>query len=113
MAEHNADGNFQYILETSKKLVEIETTFKEKITAAEKALAMQAKEYERRLADLNHEADQLKSMQGTYVQKSIYEIQRTALEEKLEGKINQNSRLLYIGIGIVMALEFVLRVFVK
>jgi hypothetical protein len=41
--------------------------------ALEKALELQAREYERRLDDLNHEAERLTNMQNNYVHQEVYE----------------------------------------
>jgi len=46
--------------------------YDEKFDAIKTALELQAKEYERRLAALNHEAEQLKSMQINYVPRETY-----------------------------------------
>jgi len=74
------------------------------IASNEKTLKLQAREYSRRLADLNGEAERLRQMQETYVPKSVYDIQHQILIEKIE----TNQKMLYIGIGILLALQVVL-----
>ena len=46
---------------------------RELMALRDKAMELQAKEYERRLAMLNHEADQLKSMQINYMPREVAE----------------------------------------
>lgn len=75
------------------------------------ALRLQAKEYERRLAELNHEADQLKAMQSTYYPRENAEIERKIVEKEikalnqsrayLEGKASMNSVYLSYGMAFV------------
>ena len=83
-----------------KELLEV------KLESAEKALTLQAKEYERRLADLNGEAARLMEMQSKYLPRETYEIQHRELQSKIE----TNQKLIFIGMGIVLAIEFILRV---
>lgn len=75
--------------------------------AYEKALELQAKEYERRLGDLNHEAEQLKSMQGTYVRQDVYETYKdlvnTDLRTLREAKSNDEGRRTAFTIALGVA----------
>jgi len=48
------------------------------------ALKLQAAEYERRLAALNHEADQLRRMQATYLPREVYEAEARELRSRAE-----------------------------
>lgn len=59
--------------------------FTEKFKARDKQLKLQAKEYERRLEALNHEADQLKNMQATYTPREVFD--RTVDELRKEIKV--------------------------
>lgn len=78
--------------------------------ASKQALQIQAKEYERRLTALNGEAERLREMQQTYVQKSVYEVEmqsareaRAELKEyqdKAEGRAQVISILISVGISI-------------
>lgn len=47
--------------------------FEEKLNALKKALKLQAKEYARRLTDLNGEADRLHKMQEQYVPREVFD----------------------------------------
>lgn len=58
--------------------------FTEKFRAHDKELKLQAKEYKRRLADLNHEAEQLKDMQATYTPREIFDRTVDDLKEKID-----------------------------
>jgi len=97
------------IAELEKVLVRLDERMERKFEAAEKALIMQAKEYDRRLSDLNHEAERLKIMQNTYVSQGVYEIKHQSLVDKIDG----NSRLIFIGMGILLCLELLLRFMVR
>ena len=50
----------------------------------DKALALQAKEYERRLDNLNHEAERIKSFQSLSVSRELYDAQHKEVCNKLE-----------------------------
>lgn len=58
--------------------------FKTKFEAMEKALQLQAKEYERRLSDLNGEAGRLRDMQATYVPREVFDTVVKDLEKRIE-----------------------------
>lgn len=58
--------------------------FEEKFKALRQALKLQAKEYERRLEALNHEAEQLKNMQATYVSKEVFDRTNDAKDQRYE-----------------------------
>lgn len=51
----------------------------------EKALELQAAEYDRRLSSLNHEAEQLKKMQATYLPREVGEKDI----ERIEGELTK------------------------
>ena len=76
-----------------------------KIENAEKALTLQATEYHRRLNDLNGEAKRLREMQASYVSREIYDVQHSELLKKVE----TNQKLIFIGMGIMLAIEFLLK----
>lgn len=52
--------------------------------ANEKALILQAKEYEKHLSELNGEAGRLKDMQSTYIPREVYERDKAEWIDKLE-----------------------------
>jgi predicted RNase H-like nuclease (RuvC/YqgF family) len=63
--------------------------FKQKFKALREALKLQAKEYERRLEGLNHEADQLKNMQSTYTSKEVFDRTMDAMNQRFERVVNE------------------------
>jgi phage regulator Rha-like protein len=106
---------------TYKDGVSLKEFFLVKFDSLDKALELQAKEYERRLSDLNHEAEQLKSMQSTYMPRELYEnnheVIRKQIDElilnkaKLEGKADQDSvnRVFIISVaGILVSIVAVI-----
>jgi FtsZ-binding cell division protein ZapB len=64
---------------------------RELLQVKEEALKLQATEYERRLASLNHEAEQLKSMQNTYIPREVFD--RTV--ESMTGRIGAVEKSLW------------------
>jgi hypothetical protein len=62
----------------------IEERIKRIEKATEKALRLQAKEYERRLEILNHEAIQLRDMQAKYVPREVFDSKHYELEQKIQ-----------------------------
>lgn len=88
----------------------------------DKALQIQAREYERRLETLNHEASQLKAMQSTYVPRETYEMSQREVLAKYEelktykdtmtGKASQTQVIVayvisFIGVVIAVAGFFI------
>jgi len=59
------------VLEAKLKALEKHVHFK--FEANEKALGIQAKEYERRLEALNGEAERLRKMQATYLPREVFD----------------------------------------
>lgn len=97
---------------TAGEIISLKEYF-EKLMQAEKesmerALKLQSSEYERRLTDLNHKAEQLKDMQMTYLPRETYEVQHKQLTDRFDDL----ARLVYIGLGIAIVVEIVLR-FIK
>lgn len=56
----------------------------EKLLATADTLKNQAKEYERRLGELNHEAARIKEIQATYLPREVYENNHKELTTKVE-----------------------------
>jgi hypothetical protein len=54
-------------------LIKHEQSVDERFASRDRHLELQAREYEHRLEILNHESDQLKTMQQTYVRKDLYD----------------------------------------
>ena len=130
-----SEGEQKYYLESSETS-HLREVMQLQLGAVEKARALQAEEYERRLALLNHEAAQLKDMQTMYVPREVFEGEMKALGAKIDKmleasvrnlpreiheqfvedtneKIAALSRLVYIGMGILIMVEFVVRFFIK
>lgn len=78
----------------------------EKIRAGAETLRLQAGEYERRLSDLNHEAERLRSMQETYVNQTLYQTQYKYLTEKIDSVM----KIVYIGLGIILTLQIYFKI---
>ena len=60
----------------------------EKFLWAEKALTLQAEEYERRLNALNGEAGRLREMQSTYIPREVFDRSLQQQNEKFERVVN-------------------------
>ena len=80
-----------------------------KIEAADRALVIQGTEYQRRLAELNHAADRLHALTEQFVKSEVYRVQHA----NLESKVDTISRLVFIGIGVIMAVQFLLHYLVR
>jgi len=64
----------QYITQLfEQKIASVERLLTLRLDAQEKALMLQAAEYERRLKYLNGEAERLRQMQATYVPREVYD----------------------------------------
>jgi hypothetical protein len=85
------------------------TRLEERLVSAHDALRLQALEYSRRLDALNGEAERLREMQETYLPRESYEYAHRELNAKIEAL----SRLVYIGLGIVMCFEIFMKFFIK
>lgn len=73
--------------ELDKSLSVHQTANAKDLQYIETALKLQATEYERRLQILNHEADQLKKMQATY-------LPRESWEETIRGLVSSRDQLI-------------------
>ena len=69
------------------------------------ALKLQTHELDRRLDLLNGEAKRIEEIQRKCVDSRVYSVQHKTLEEKIETQ----GRLIAIGIGILLAVEFLMR----
>jgi hypothetical protein len=88
---------------------------------ADKAQELQAREYERRLQDLNHAHQQAMERNATFVSRELYdsgvrEVRSLSEAVRTESRrdrddtdfrINALSAKIYIGVGIVLALQAV------
>jgi tetrahydromethanopterin S-methyltransferase subunit G len=71
------------LLEVDKKLAVLEAHMKQKMDAAEKALQLQAREYDRRLDALNHEQTRLAVDRERYLPREIYESHLKEIDTKI------------------------------
>jgi hypothetical protein len=78
----------------------------EQIAAAKEALTLQSEEYQRRLDILNGEAGQLKAMQAKYLPREVADNEFKNIHSKIEAL----QRLVYIGVGVIIALEIILQI---
>lgn len=99
----------EYIKKNGSDIITLKEHLYEIIELRDKATQLQAVEYSRRLDALNHEAEQLKRMHSTYLPREIYD----ANHRGLESKIDNIQRLVYVGLGIVLGIQFLLKFFIK
>jgi len=108
----------------------ISALFEEKFKAVAKALKLQAREYKRRLKDLNGEARRLREMQERYIPREVFDRTVDSINEKnsasireIQNKINllndyktkqegRNSWLQYVP-WIIAAISLVIAYFKK
>lgn len=67
----------------------IGAVFEEKFKSIAKALKLQAKEYKRRLKDLNGEAGRLREMQERYVPREVHDRTVQAMDEKYAARFKE------------------------
>lgn len=65
---------------------------KELMAEKEKALIIQAREYERRLEILNHEAERLRLMQTSYIPREVYESEMKEINAKVQMLIDKQNK---------------------
>ena len=76
----------RYAIPTNEMLSLEILHLREVLALKETALELQAKEYDRRLSSLNHEAEQLKAMQSTYLPREMYESRHRELDAKIDNR---------------------------
>lgn len=95
----------------------------EKFSATQKALELQATEYDRRLHDLNNEATRIRKIREETVSMELWRAQHERLEadiaelkdfkSRMEGKASQTSVLVayaFSAVGIILAILGVLHI---
>ena len=93
--------------DTSVSLREyIERIIAEHERSTQQALALAAKEYERRLEVLNGEAERLKQMQSSYVSQDAYD----GRHREIEVRLTYIERLVWMGLGAVTVIGTVIQV---
>lgn len=99
----------------------------EKLAAADKAKELQAREYERRLQDLNHAHRQAMERNATFVSREIYDggireahaainavkTSFEAMSNSLKKQIDELAARVNQGIGIVLAVQVIGLVILK
>ena len=75
----------------------------------EKALVIQARLNEVHFESLNNVGKRLMEMQALNVHTEVYRVQHAGLEQKLDVV----TRMVWVGAGAIMALQFLLHYFVK
>jgi hypothetical protein len=78
------------------------------LLSLDKARQLQAKEYERRMENLNHETEQLKAMQQKYIRRETYDQKMDNIEKDLrelrDYRSNQEGRqtVILFGFGLIV-----------
>ncbi len=72
------------VREHDARLAHLREVMDLRIQAADKALVMQAAEYQRRLDELNHAAQRLTAMQERFVSSDVYRVEHRALMDHME-----------------------------
>ena len=102
----------RYAIPTNEML-ELEVQhIREVLKLKEDAVKLQAAEYHRRLDDLNHEAERLKSMQGTYLPRELYESRHREIDIRLT-TVERNVWLATGGLAALFATWKLLEHFIK
>jgi Rad3-related DNA helicase len=83
----------------------LEDKIKLNTEGTERALEIATKEMERRLEGMNEFREQLEKQTRTFLTKEEYELKHQLMQQKL----NIISKIVYIGIGVVIVLELVLK----
>ena len=90
------------------RLARLEVLVAGEVRALREARDLQAKEYERRLEMLNHEATQLKAMQGTYVPRETHELLVKEVNELRLWKSNTQGKNTVWGIVIPLVVSLII-----
>lgn len=81
--------------------------FENKLALNEHALQLQAREDDRRLDALNGEAERLRKMQETYIERSVYNIAHDFLMRRVEAI----EKMVYVGLGIILTVQWIFHYF--
>ena len=90
--------------QTPELIRHLREVFELRVKTAETALELQAKEYERRLDALNKEAERLREIQACYLPRDTCEVQY----KNISDKIDYMQKPVYIGMGLILAFQFIL-----
>lgn len=83
-----------------------------KFENSEKALRLQASEYERHLSNLNNEAKQLKEMQATYLPRELWNTEHKAIVSIVTSMKDNQNKILITIVVMITAMEIILK-FIK
>jgi hypothetical protein len=98
--------------EYSVRIAVLET----KLANADGARILQAKEYERRLGDLNHAHQQAMERNATFVSRELYDSgmrEVMGFQMRLNDRIDSLSTKVNIGVGIALAVQVLLFIIVE
>lgn len=73
----------------AKDVAHLKEMSTERHAVRDKALELQHTETERRLTALNHEAEQLKSMQAKYIPREVYEANAKEVDNKMDAALKE------------------------
>ena len=90
----------------NNEIVHLRELLEEKQKSTERALELQAKEYERRLHDLNDAAEEKKHLLSTLLPRETYEKDQLLLNLK----VDTLQKILWIGVGICLVVEILFKV---
>jgi len=89
------------------RLARLEVLVAGEVKALREARDLQAKEYERRLEMLNHEATQLKAMQSSYVPRETHELLVKEVNELRLWKSNDQGKNAVWGVVIPLIVSII------
>lgn len=109
-------GNDRSLEVLWSRVCALEKMIEMKRESDQRALSLQATEYERRLDMLNHAHAQAMERNAHYITRELYESRWIAHEEteravhaKFDGQVATVERLVYIAVGAVLAIELALK----
>ena len=111
--EPTCPANSALVAVHEKEFKHLRELLEEKLKATDKALTVQAIEYQRRLTELNHAAERLSAMQERFVNADLYRAEHKALAdlhradlERLEREVQLIQKMVWVGVGILAAVQF-------
>ena len=111
--EPTCPANSSLVAVHEKEFKHLRELLEEKLKATDKALTVQAVEYQRRLMELNHAAERLSAMQERFVNADLYRAEHKSLGDlhrsdidRLDREIQIIQKMVWIGVGILATLQF-------
>lgn len=93
----------------SIRINELDKRMNLQLQSQEKTTELASNELKARLHAMNEFREQLKEQNSTFITRESYELNMRVIEAKIETL----QKMVYIGIGIVLVLEVLLKVFIK